>query len=643
MKIEYDTNYLLQNIFNKKLKGIGGINWINWLYYDNKDYEEAIFKNTGIEEHQIMENIGKTTESKEFSLNGEILINETISNDQFQNLSLNDKNPILIHTSGTSGGDLSKLKWFEIKNDSMKNIWVSGIKAIYDSSFLDWYTKPALDNNIQNNAKNNNNINNIYMDEYAKKDIESINTKGAMVFLIPSGLHIDGVFNIGGNYLTRLYGFELTQRIAIALYPKSNYFIDYYSNAYNLSTILKILSLGDIAVIAVPYNVILNWNNPNKLKEGFKRELLNINELTNLIENKDSENLKSNTQDSTKNNNKINNNFNNKFNDNNTEFYNEFLSYKAKFEQNPEKTVKELQNLLKDKLKNAILISGTTYMIKRQWDELRSFMGWKKGQERLTNVYIGSEIGPFSATINKADNYRQYVMPLTIPLLERKNNRELLTRSKYEYGNLLISKMDEDYPIYNINTGDVITLLDKKRIPKISGEILRANFKVNLDMIVKNLPKGDIIAGDYFRLKDFEIVNSKEITTCISDKFKMDKNSPIILVNSEKYKLIVPIKLEKDKATVQLELAQKVKEELEVCPIDEDLKKALKDFEIELNEDIALEPKGGREELLKKVKSGEMPKGVLKKWNLYVINENNDKENNDKENENNKNENKDTN
>ncbi|MBP2143867.1 hypothetical protein J2127_001035 [Methanococcus voltae] len=618
MKIEYDTDYLLQNIFNKKIKGMKGLDWINWLYYDKEEYEDAIFKNTGIEEHQIISNMEKTTQSRDFSLDGNLLLKENPTDEDFQNLKLTDKNPILIHTSGTSGGDLSKLKWFEITDNSMENLWVSGIRAIYDSSFLEWYTRPY--GGSSNDPKND------------LRDTRNNRNKGAMVFLIPSGLQIDGVSKLDDTYLTRLYGFELTQRIAVALYPKSNYLIDYYSKAYSLSTILKILSLGKIAIIAVPYNVILNWNNPKKLKEGFEKELKDMVKLTKLVDtnnSENSENSESLKDSETLDDKKI------KHNDNNTEFYNDYIKYKNKFEQNPEKTVKELQNRLKEQLKDAVLISGTTYMIKRQWDDLRSFMGWEKGQERLTNVYIGSEIGPFSATINKADNYRQYVMPLTIPILERKNSRELLTRSKYDYGNLLISKMD-GYPIYNIDTGDVITLLDKKRIPKISGEILRANFKVNLDMVVKNLPKGDIIAGDYFRLKDFEIVNSKEITSCISDKFNLDKNNPIILVNSEKYRLIVPIKLEKDKATVQLELAQKVKEELEVCPIDDDLKKALKDFEIELNENIALEPKGGREELLKKVKSGKMPKGVLKKWNLYVINENDKDTKTNENNENNK-------
>uniref|UniRef100_A9A6H6 GH3 auxin-responsive promoter n=1 Tax=Methanococcus maripaludis (strain C6 / ATCC BAA-1332) TaxID=444158 RepID=A9A6H6_METM6 len=538
----YDFDINLQKVFYNYFKDIKSANWKNWLDISSvEEYEEAIFKNSKLSSDILEEIHLKKTDPKDFSLNPKTFLKERLEKDDVANLFLKDT-AIVTHTSGTSGGDITKLKWFLISDDFLKRVWVPGMQAIFESSGL---------------SKN----------------------KSAVIF-VPSRIKVDGLSKVEDLNLIRLYTSEFSQRVVLSHIKPSSYLIDEYKNALNILTISKILTLDDISVISAPAATIIKWADLDKLKMGLENSINSI----------DWDNLE----------------------DENSEVF----ELKKLYERiGLDNFAIEIQNRLSEALKDSTLIFSITSLSKDEWSKIRKFMGWNVGEEKFTNLYVGSEIGPFAGGINKEDNYRMYVFPLTYPVIERKGKKEFISKTKDNYGVLLVSRPGS-IPLINIDTGDVITILNQEGIPKISGEILRSGFKLKLEMKLEGFPKNtEFFAGDYFDIGGIEVFNPRKMVSCMGQRFGLEKDNPVLLVSGESYKMVLPLENNKNV------LIDKIKEEMPNCSIGQDIEEALKNEKISLEMgNTNVKSSIDHAELLEKVKKGDLPKGVLKKWPFYILN-----------------------
>lgn len=538
----YDFDLNLQKVFYDYFKDIKGANWKNWLdISSSEEYEEAIFKNSGLSRDILDEIHTKKTDPKDFSLNPMIFLKEKLEKDDISNL-FSKNTSIVTHTSGTSGGDITKLKWFLISDEFLKRVWVPGMQAIFESSGLS-------------------------------------SDKSAVIF-VPSRIKVDGLTKIDDLNLVRLYTSEFSQRVVLSHIKPKSYLIDEYKNATSILTIAKMLSLDNISVISAPAATVIKWADIDNLKSGL---LKSINKMNWGMAEKD---------------------------------FPEIIEFKKLYERlGIENFASEIQKRLSNALKDSTLIFSITSLSKDEWAKIRAFMGWKVGEEKFTNLYVGSEIGPFSGGINKEDNYRMYVFPLTYPVIERKGKKEFISKTDDKYGVLLVSRPDSNNLI-NIDTGDVITILDQEGLPKISGEILRSGFKLKLEMKLEGFPENtEFFAGDYFDVGGIEVFNPRKMVSCMGQRFGMEKDNPVLLISGDSYKMVLPLENNKNS------LIDKIKEEMPSCSIGKDIEDAIK------NEKIVIET--GRTDvktavehskLLEKVRIGDLPKGVLKKWPFYILN-----------------------
>ncbi|WP_048059190.1 hypothetical protein [Methanococcus vannielii] len=538
----YDFDLNLQKVFYDYFKNIKGQNWKKWLdISSSEEYEEAIFKNSGLSRDILDEIYTKKTDPKEFSLNPQIFLKEKLESDNISNL-FSKNTSIVCHTSGTSGGDITKLKWFLISDEFLNRVWVPGMQAIFESSGL-------------------------------------CNNKSAVIF-VPSRIKVDGLTKIDELNLIRLYTSEFSQRVVLSHIKPRSYLIDEYKNATDIATIAKILALDNISVISAPAATIIKWADIDKLKAGLEKSMNNKN--WNNIEN---------------------------------EFF-ETIEFKKLYERiGIDNFAIEIQKRLSEALKDSTLIFSITSLSKDEWGKIRNFMGWNVGEEKFTNLYVGSEIGPFSGGINKEDMYRMYVFPLVYPIIERKGIKEFISKTNDKYGVLLVSRPDVT-PLINIDTGDVLTILDKEGLPKISGEILRSGFKLKLEMKLEGFPNTtEFFAGDYFDINGIEVFNPRKMVSCMGQRFGIEKDNPVLLVAGDSYKMILPLENNKNA------LIDKIKEEMPSCNVGLDIEEAIRNKKLLVESGKTnVTSSISHLELLEKVRQGNLPKGVLKKWPFYVLN-----------------------
>jgi hypothetical protein len=206
-------------------------------------------------------------------------------------------------------------------------------------------------------------------------------------------------------------------------------------------------------------------------------------------------------------------------------------------------------------------------------------MRWEKGKERFTNLYVASEIGPFAASISKGDFK-----------LEHRNKRRLISKISNQIGKLFVSRMGDSRAIINIDIGDIITVKNSEGLPQIDGNIIRSSFqlkyKVKLSDKVELPYKYEILAGDFFFLNDLIINQPRNLLNCLKVSCKLETDALLL-----------------------------------ICPTQAELHQALinKSIKVKFIEDQPVDFLATREEVLKKVREGQIPKGILKKWPLYVI------------------------
>ena len=413
------------------------------------------------------------------------------------------------------------------------------------------------------------------------------NDKSAIIF-VPSRIKYDGVQSYNGQEYNSLYSSEFSQRIMLSIVKPKSYLFYEYKYSKTLEVIAKMLQLDNVAVISAPALTILGWANRDKLKSGIQASLSSLPEekdailisLINMIE-----------------------------------------------DQGLEGAVRSIQNKLSETLSGATIVFSVSSLSQNNWDLIRKFMDWEKGKEKFTNLYVISEIGPFAASISKKNyintHYNDmFVFPLSMAALEIKNNMNPLSRMNKGYGKLYVSRMDQKEPRINIDLGDVISVLDtNKGLPLIEGKILRSSFKlqypIDISEKIETPPSYDIFAGDYFIFKEFDIKEPRKLLFFLKENCDYDTDSMLLISQNnekDKYKLILPY-------SRLCETEESIKVKITKNNSMQDFHSLFSDnnIKIDLINEHPVNFFDSRAKKLKKVRTGEIPKGILKKWPLYVL------------------------
>jgi len=421
-------------------------------------------------------------------------------------------------------------------------------------------------------------------------DSSGLDSNSSVVIFVPSRLNTDGLNKFENKNYISLYSSEFSQRLMLSILKPSNFTFFEYKFSKNVNIVAKMLSLNDVSVISAPALTILGWADIEKFQLGLQKSIKNINP--------DSDPIL------------------------------EVLLTKIK-KKGIETASKEIQEMLSDKLSQSTLVFSISSLSLKDWDLIRRFMKWEKGNERFTNLYVASETGPFAASIDKdIEKCSQpddlFVFPLTLAVLEYKGKKQLISESNSKIGKLLISRVNNSKVFINLDIGDIIQLTDQQALPQIKGKILRSEFQLKYPIkISKNIPlKSDysVYAGDYFNFNTFEIYDPRTLMNCLKIGCKLDIDSLLLIEPKEDinkdWKLVL-----NSNSTGDCSNLQNYKEILLNCVKDEDFRIIISNdrMEIQLIEENPVDFLRTRPEILDKVRSGKNPKGILKKWPLYVI------------------------
>jgi hypothetical protein len=253
-------------------------------------------------------------------------------------------------------------------------------------------------------------------------------------------------------------------------------------------------------------------------------------------------------------------------------------------------------------------------------------MQWEKGKERFTNLYVASEIGPFAASISKGDYElsrlnKMYVFPLTLPVFEYKNKFKLISGLSVQFGRLYVSRMGDSGPLINIDIGDIINIKKSDGLPQIDGTIVRSSFELKYNIKIsdkiKRPYKYKLLAGDFFSFNDFNIIQPRNLLNCLKNSCKLETDALLLIQASDQFwKLILPSDLDKNCINEDVLIRS-----ISNCPRQKELFQAIENkmVKIDFVEDQPIDFLATREQVLKKVRKGQIPKGILKKWPLYVV------------------------
>ncbi|MFB0561252.1 MAG: hypothetical protein ACETWM_08560 [Candidatus Lokiarchaeia archaeon] len=540
----YDFDPNLQKVLEDAYSSIPPTNWKSWLDISSREeYESLVQKQLGLlSVDELLERLKvETTDPKLLSVD----INSLLA---FHNSS----RPLVVcHTSGTSGGQFSDLKWYHISEELVRKLWAPGMQAIFEASGLD--------------------------------------SNSAAVIFVPSRIGNDGISIVENKTLLKLYSAEFSQRLMLSLIKPRSYLLYEYKDANNLQILSKILSMDKISIVSAPASTVLGWADPRRLRRGLEKSLKylsedkypGVSELMGIVENS-----------------------------------------------GIDAAAIEIRDRLSDQLRDATLVFSISSLIESEWRKIRDFMHWEKGAEMFTNLYVGSEIGPFAATIARDDSgfpedESMYVFPLTLPIVESRGKRDLISRGGKRIGRLLVSRTDGSDLVLNIDTGDVVTIESQEGIPKIAGQILRSSFRLKTKLVFKpeaKIPKESrIMVGDYFDLEGVEIINPRRLLACLAEKCKIDGELSVVLklgIDDKPSVMSIPLRQSRECQAVK-----EIRNNLTSCPGGNEVEQAIKRMRLRLEtlDRNLVETETPRSELLKLVRRGELPKGVLKRWPLYLV------------------------
>ncbi|MFX1583018.1 MAG: hypothetical protein ACFFDL_00375 [Promethearchaeota archaeon] len=414
-----------------------------------------------------------------------------------------------------------------------------------------------------------------------------LDSKTSAVIFVPSRIKLDGLQYFEGQAYISLYSSEFSQRVMLSIIKPKNYSFYEYKNSKSIDVISKILDLDDIRVISAPALTILGWADLEKLRLRLQKALDDLPDYKNPI----LENL---------------------------------ISIIKK--EGIQKASKIIQEKLSEKLSKATIIFSISSLSEQNWDLIRRFMKWEKGEERFTNLYVASEIGPFASSISKEDfeisrQNRLYVFPLTLPVIEHHNKKELISRASNQTGKLLVSRMDGSNALINIDLGDIITIKENYGLPQIDGKIIRSSFKLKYDLKLSEkftIPFDySIYAGDFFSLNEFIINQPRNLINCLKIACNLEVDALLLLKNNKQsWDLVFPSNIQEN-----CKRKERLIELISSCPHQEELTQVIINnlINIDFIDDQPVDFLATRSEILNKVREGQAPKGILKKWPLYVI------------------------
>ncbi len=419
-----------------------------------------------------------------------------------------------------------------------------------------------------------------------------LDSKSAAIIFVPSRMNFDGINQMNGEEYISLYSSELSQRVMLSVLKPKIYLFYEYKKATDLEIISKILNLNDIAVISAPAITILKWANKKRLSEEIKKFLRNTNTRNSLESHNLIDLIKREGINSASN---------------------------------------KIYSLLSDKLSNATIIFSISSLSQTDWDLIRKFMKWEKGKEKFTNLYVASEMGPFAASIKKEDyelsrSNQMFVFPLTLPVIETKGEKSLISRSSHKIGKLYVSRFNNGHSLINIDIGDVIYIKNQDALPIIDGKILRAGFSlkypINISKKVKRPSNYNIYAGDYFSFEKFEIIEPRTLLNYLNTKCQINMDSMLLIESADKINEIKPWKLflqvnENSNCVTLNDFLEKISKMPKLQGIYDAIKE--KYLQLELIDEPPVDFLKIRSEMLAKVRNGQIPKGILKKWPLYIL------------------------
>ncbi|MFW9879267.1 MAG: hypothetical protein ACFFG0_39825 [Candidatus Thorarchaeota archaeon] len=417
-----------------------------------------------------------------------------------------------------------------------------------------------------------------------------LSSKSSVIIFVPSRLSLDGLKTYESTEYVAMYTSEFSQRLVLAMIKPQSYTFFEYKNSKNLNVISKILSIDDISVISAPASTILGWADINRFQLGLKEsfELL-----------KDSPDNGSGD-----------------------------LMQKIK-QKGIKKAAKEIQKMLSDKLSRATLIFGISSLLEKDWKLIRHFLNWQRGKERFTNLYVASEIGPFAASIDKDQEVNNIkgnlnVFPLTLPVIESKGKKQMISDSKEKIGNLLISRVNLSKAYFNLDVGDVIKIIDQHALPLIEGRILRSSFQLRYPINISNkisIPSDfSVYAGEYFSFNNFEVYDPRTLLNCLNEKSELSHDSLLLIdydgMDDNPWRLILRSNKEQKDSKLKNNTELMLK-----CIKNGSFSNAISNnfIKIQLIDEDPVDFLATRSTMLERVRNGKNPKGILKKWPLYVI------------------------
>ncbi|UCC18367.1 MAG: hypothetical protein JSV62_09645 [Promethearchaeota archaeon] len=417
-----------------------------------------------------------------------------------------------------------------------------------------------------------------------------LDPKSSAIIFVPSRLKFDGIRSYEEKKYVSLYSSEFSQRIMLSVIKPKSYLFFEYKNSRNLEVISKILAMENISAISAPAITILGWADITRLQEGLKKSLNLTSETQNPILEQFILNIRKNGL---------------------------------------ENAAKEIQSKLSEKFSNATLVFSISSLSKSDWELIRKFMQWEQDKERFTNLYVASEVGPFAASIKKdpfgiANSNTMYIFPLTLPVIEYNGRKELISRTKNKIGRLYISRLNNSAPLINIDIRDVISIKNQDGLPQIDGKILRSSFKLMYPIKLSNeiVLKSDyeVYAGDFFIFPNFEIKNPRLLLNCLKENCAFEIDSLLLIKRKESLKNDFKLFLYSNNKTDCSNL-KNYSEILIKCIRSEKFKEAIlnHDIELELINNNPVDFLATHSKMLEKVRNGKNPKGVLKKWPLYVV------------------------
>lgn len=418
--------------------------------------------------------------------------------------------------------------------------------------------------------------------------------KSAVIF-VPSRTNLDGIQSLDDRQYLSLYSSEFSQRTMLSLIKPHSYLFYEYKRSKDLEIISKILSLKDIAVISAPALTILGWADIEKLQKGLSNSIAKNKERFNSISD-----------------------YNPKDNSTDTDLMNLIKR------EGVNKVARIIQEKLSEKFRETTIIFSTSSLSEPDWMLIRKFMQWTKGEEKFTNLYVASEVGPIASSLGNFEVSRansMYLFPLTLSALEYKGKKEIASRTENSIGKLLISRFNNEKILPNIDLGDIIKIKSQRALPIIDGTILRAKFEIKYPLLIsKKITLSNhftIHAGDFFNFDQFEIYNPRQLLNCLNSHCLSNFECLLLSkTNDSTFKLILPRKTNSNCG--DLDFLQKT---IINCSQLNNLNTAISNgtLNIELINDNPVDFLTTRSKMLNNVRNGKLLKGILKKWALYYI------------------------